>query len=146
MPDESVLPNPGQPTQRPDDTPMKLTPQVTVPDVTVPEPKTVVVEADSGRVLPDMTYNTVDRIAMTPDSVESKGSEQLAKLESSEPAVVFHWFGWKLRQLIRARKGPRKVAMPKGEAVQGSHTWQQPLQFVAAGNPREFPLVNWDPG
>ena len=74
----------------------------------------------------------VDANVMFPDSAESKGSEQLDQLEGSKPVAGVYRFGEKVRQLIRARKGPRKVAMPKGEAARGSHTWMQRLQFVAA--------------
>ena len=83
---------------------------------------------------------------MSLDSVESTETEQLEQLEGPKTVAGVYRFGEKVRRLIRARKGPRKVAMPKGEAVRGSHTRQHQLQFVAAGNPREFPLVNWDPG
>ena len=139
VPDESVMPNPGQSTRRPDDTIIRLKPKVTVPDGPVSEPEAVVGEPDSGSELPDATV-------MSLDSVESTETEPLEQLEGPKTVAGVYRFGEKVRRLIRAHKGPRKVAMPKGEAVRGSTTWKQRLQFVAARSPREFPLVNWDPG
>ena len=117
----------------------RLKPMVMVPDGPVSEPEAVVGEPDSGSELPDATV-------MSLDSVESTETEQLEQLEGPKTVAGVYRFGEKLRRLIRARKGPRKVAMPKGEAERGSDTWMQGLKFVAAGSPREFPRGNWDPG
>ena len=135
-PDVNICPDPGQVIRDPDDIIACETPGVTGPDNPVPEPKEVIAAPDSGRELPETVMLT--------DSIESTETEQSEQLQN--PKTVVYRFGERLKRLIRERTGPRKVVMVRGEAERGSDTWIRRLLFVAAGSPREFPRVNWNPG
>ena len=138
-PDESTLPNPGRGIRKLEDTTIGNKLVVRVPDEPVVEPQARTDEPDSGKELPDEPAKLLEAMKAT-------ATKQAVQSDNPRPVAGVYRFSEKVRRLFRAREGPRTVVMKKGKAERGSDTWCRRLRFVAAGSPREFPRVNWNPG